>query len=51
VVAVDEGELREQWRRDAAVRERGHPDGDGVLVELGVELVALARDAADDLPA
>ena len=34
----------------AAIRERGRPDGDGVLVELGVELVALARDAADDLP-
>jgi hypothetical protein len=33
-----------------AVLERGRPDGDGVLVELGVELVALARDAADDLP-
>jgi hypothetical protein len=34
----------------AAVREHGRPDGDGVLVALGVELVALARDAADDLP-
>jgi hypothetical protein len=35
----------------AAVRERGRREGDHVVVELGAELIALAVDAADDVPA
>lgn len=34
-----------------AVRERGRREGDDVVVELGAELIALAVDAADDVPA
>ena len=34
-----------------AVRERGRREGDSVVVELGAELIALAVDAADDVPA
>jgi hypothetical protein len=35
----------------AAVRERGRREGDEVVVELGAELIALAVDAGDDVPA
>jgi hypothetical protein len=35
----------------AAVRERGRREGDDVVVELGAELIALAVDASDDVPA
>jgi hypothetical protein len=35
----------------AAVRERGRREGDEVVVELGAELIALAVDAEDDVPA
>jgi hypothetical protein len=35
----------------ASVRERGRREGDEVVVELGAELIALAMDAGDDVPA
>ncbi|HYH33153.1 MAG TPA: hypothetical protein VD903_22500 [Pseudonocardia sp.] len=34
----------------AAVRGRGRRDGDDLVVELGVDLVARAQNAADALP-
>lgn len=33
----------------AAVRERGRQEGDGVVVDLGVELIAQALDAAENV--